>query len=157
MTLACARSVYSILENPLTSSLDKAPCIEVALSAVGAHRIVTYLGGFGAPSLKPLFLASTHIPAIATRLLKVECRVAKRRLQTRAAGTHQRLFEDTPRINNGKRTRAGSSSSTGWRSTVWVCGRGQKASAVYPTEFCNAVCALVLESVACRQHGQDAL
>eukprot|EP00959_Pyramimonas_sp_CCMP1952_P414790 8690565-Pyramimonas_sp.AAC.1 len=102
MVLACARGVYSLLENPLGSALCRAPCVEAALNAAGARKVVTYLGGFGAPSLKPLGLFSTHPPELA-RKLRIDIKAARHRLEARTAS--HRLFENAPRSKH-RRTRS---------------------------------------------------
>ena len=133
--------MYSLLENPLASALCRAPCVDAALSAASAQKLVTYLGGFGAPSLKPLGLFSNHPPDLVRTLLRLDIRASRRRLAANASS--HRLFEDAPRTR-GSRTR---STSTGWRSDVWVNGKRLAASAVYPTDFAVAMCALVMQAL----------
>ena len=59
LVLATTRDVYVI---PL---LYSHPCFEAQLHMINAVRDVTYLGGFGAPSLKPVELYSMREPRFA--------------------------------------------------------------------------------------------
>ena len=54
--LAHARDVFVIIEQPVRSFFFAHPAILAMLRSIRAERMVTYLGGFGALSLKPLDL-----------------------------------------------------------------------------------------------------
>eukprot|EP00959_Pyramimonas_sp_CCMP1952_P469049 9494294-Pyramimonas_sp.AAC.1 len=116
------------------------------MAGVGATKLVTYLGGFGAPTVKPLGIFYTHETALAEHILCKTCKASKRRVA--ASGRPRKLWADDPRPSGRNRRRSTPLSNTGWRKDVWVNGKqqGLRDSAQYPTEFAQALCDLVLQS-----------
>ena len=110
-----ARNVFVCIEQPLRSFFFAHPAIRAMLGIVGAERMVTYLGGFGAASLKPIELHVT-VPVHAALRLRRPFDVARARLGDGA----QRLVEPQ---------------RGGWLRAA----PGMSASQTYPLEFAMAI------------------
>lgn len=98
--LCRSRQVHFIIEQPLNSLFFQAAWLQDALSICGTSRHVTFAGGFGATSLKPLEL-HTSVPLSAMRLLIADCKSARARLAASKGGT-AKLSMKTRRTSKGK-------------------------------------------------------
>jgi hypothetical protein len=140
LVLSKARDVYIVLENPIRSRLYQLPFMSYSLELVGADRIFTYLGGFGAKSLKAIELFTTvpHSPARG-KLVKT-IRVAKACLAVWGKADIKLAVKQVRKTKK----------SSGWSSSNWTSGKTTrlKDSAAYPPLFGMAIAELVHASTA---------
>ena len=141
MVLAASRRVRVFLENPLNSSLFHMPCINCALDTISATPIVTYMGAFGQPTLKPAKLFVTHDARLAARLLEVSKAHAQGVLSENPKRQEGGLVKFQARSAANKR-------KTGWKDGSWVTKTpGLKESKEYPKKFCSKMRDLIIQTV----------
>ena len=126
--LASALGIYILVEQPLNSMLYWVSSLSMTFIEIGARRIVSYNGAFGATSMKALEFYTT-IPSGSIHMIIGSFKKSKERLAT---AERKPLMISTKKASKGK-------STTGWNKGSWVSGtKAQKESEVYPDEFCAA-------------------
>ena len=142
ISVAALRGVYIVIEQPLQSWLYLTPEFLAMQSMCSLQKVVTYMGGFGAKSMKPTGLMTTLPTTCRTRLQKTH-RMASKRL----GSTRERLYDVTPRRDLVLKTSG--KPRTGWSKHGWVTGsKTQAASQTYPFEFCEELSEAVSQALS---------
>eukprot|EP00929_Paragymnodinium_shiwhaense_P064769 TRINITY_DN32491_c0_g1_i1.p1 TRINITY_DN32491_c0_g1~~TRINITY_DN32491_c0_g1_i1.p1 ORF type:complete len:320 (-),score=45.77 TRINITY_DN32491_c0_g1_i1:105-1064(-) len=140
VSLAIARNVFFVIEQPISSALYNMPSLRSTINDLGAERFVTSLAAYGAGSLKLLELY-TNIPgAIIAPALVRDGR------QGRLCVKFARMIFKKPQqpteftTANVTKKVIKKRISGGWPGKQWVRGTSKmKESAAYPSQFCQAV------------------
>ncbi len=113
--------------------------VQKSLEMCNAHKLHTFLGGFGQRSVKPTTLYLSH-PLNSIRRLQVSRSWA----QTCVSNLGKKpLSKYTPFV------RGASVRKTGMNKRGWVTAtREQKGSEEYPREFCNILADIILPTPA---------
>ena len=123
------RGIKMTIEQPLNSLLYWCPEVSEALRTVQALRCVSYLGAFGAHSVKPIEIMTTQEGATMQLLVRGK-REANKRL-----GKKKITLVTTGKRKTLKRVKEGSfACRTGWSPKHWTQGKKgiQKKSQEYP-------------------------
>ena len=140
MTVAFMRNVFFSLEQPRASMLVGTPQFQYAISLASATCQTVFLGGFGAPSPKPIQVWATGpgLSAIARSKKASDKRLGTNKIQ---------LAVDQRRVS-AKANSAGNRS--GWKADKWVGGKKsrQGPSEHYPIEFCYALATCVVDRLS---------
>ena len=144
-TLAVARAVHVVIEQPLHSILYRTRVMEGMRLTLSLHRITTWLGAFGGDTPKPLMLWTSIHPDVAERFLQRSRALAMASLTARSDLSE--TFQVDARLTH--RVSCATSSSSAWGGAEWVVGNreGLEGSKAYPECFCEAVAQLAVMSL----------
>ena len=130
ISLALSRGVHPLFEQPMGSIHLNIDLIKSLFEGAGLLKYLTYGGAFGMDSVKRWQFWPTHSPDLMTKFVV-------RTLNETSKSKHKAI--------------AKSKSKKGWWSErAWVNGnhKALTASAAYPSELCDAIKEVVVQSLA---------
>ena len=145
ISLALSRGVHPLFEQPMGSIHLNIDFIKSLFEGAGLVKYLTYGGAFGMDSVKRWQFWSTHSPDLMTKFVVRTLQECKQRMGTQ----QKKLFHETSKSKD--KTIAKSKSKKGWWSErAWVNGnhKALTASAAYPSELCDAIKEVVVQSLA---------
>ena len=131
--LVHTRGVKLFIEQPFNSMFFLVGCMKSTLDMISAQRMITWLGGFGHPSPKPLEIFYTfNVPLVRDMLV-------------RTAKDAKRGDRSVTKLATFQKRRSKHVSKRAWSKTVHVTGRKAQleSSKAYPPAFCNACADLI--------------
>ena len=127
MTVACMRGLRITVEQPLNSMLYRIPSMASSIQICRLHRVVTWMGAWGADTMKP--------DEIFTDLRPHQiCSIQRTRTEARArVGMQSRLVKET--------TKSATKQLSAKYNKKWVTGdkKMMKESARYPVKFSSSL------------------
>eukprot|EP00959_Pyramimonas_sp_CCMP1952_P124179 2596631-Pyramimonas_sp.AAC.1 len=131
LVLAHTRRVHFVVEQPLNSLLYHVQHVRDSFSITAATRMVTHLGAFGSPTVKPLELWTT----ISTTDI-IQLSMSRRQAQVALGGAKLYAVVQSTIKKPSSQPRA-----KGWCKDKWVSKNGDamKATQEYPSRFAELV------------------